>query len=104
MVAASAGHEDCARLLLGAGALTGHADRWGRTALHLAAQNGHAAATQLLLNAGADPFVEDCKGGASDHWQSGGGRAVDVDARRTMNSMLICGDSAPGCAADNLST
>lgn len=62
MVAASGGHEDCVHLLLRAGALTGHADRWGRTALHLAAQNGHAAATQLLLTAGSDPFIEDLKG------------------------------------------
>ncbi len=79
MVAASAGHEDCVHLLLRAGALTGHADRWGRTALHLAAQNGHAAATQLLLTVGADPFIEDCKGGKSNHGQLGGGCAVGVE-------------------------
>lgn len=62
MVAAAAGHDQCVHLLLGAGAGASHADRWGRTALHLAAQGAHAAATQMLLTAGADPFVEDCKG------------------------------------------
>jgi ankyrin repeat protein len=94
MVAASAGHEDCVHLLLRAGALTGHADRWGRTALHLAAQNGHAAATQLLLTAGADPFIEDCKGENCDHGQSGGGCAVGVDERRIRSDLWrLCAET-----------
>jgi hypothetical protein len=62
MVAAAAGYAECVHLLLGAGAVVGHADRWGRTALHLAAQNAHVTPVQMLLQAGADPFVEDCKG------------------------------------------
>lgn len=63
MIASAAGHAECVYLLLGAGAVVGHADRWGRTALHLAAQNAHVSLVQMLLQAGADPFIEDCKGG-----------------------------------------
>ncbi len=63
MIASAAGHAECLYLLLGAGAVVGHADRWGRTALHLAAQNAHVSLVQMLLQAGADPFIEDCKGG-----------------------------------------
>ena len=33
MVAAAEGNSECVHLLLTAGAVVGHADRWGRTAL-----------------------------------------------------------------------
>ena len=63
MIASAAGHAKCLYLLLGAGAAVGHADRWGRTAMHLAAQNAHVSLVRMLLQTGADPFIEDCKGG-----------------------------------------
>ena len=63
MAAASGGSEDCTAALLSAGANHAHADRWGRTPLHLAAAAGAEAlpCAELLLHAGADAFVEDIK-------------------------------------------
>ncbi len=63
MAAASGGSEDCTAALLSAGANHAHADRWGRTPLHLAAGAGAEAlpCAELLLHAGADAFVEDIK-------------------------------------------
>lgn len=70
MVAAASGHDECVHLLLSSGAAVAHADRWGRTALHLAAQSAHSEAVRMLLAAGADPFVEDCKGDCKQPWLS----------------------------------
>ncbi|XAR65967.1 hypothetical protein NMG60_11011990 [Bertholletia excelsa] len=77
-LAASKGHERCARILVGAGADVNAASRDGRTALYRAAANGDRRMVEVLMELGADPSV-----GPMDRGRS----AVDI-ARDKGHNLL----------------
>ncbi|XP_058207300.1 protein VAPYRIN-like [Rhododendron vialii] len=56
-LAASKGHERCARVLAGVGADVNAASKDGRTALYRAAANGDRRMVEVLVELGADPTV-----------------------------------------------
>jgi len=60
--AANNGEVERVREYLAAGADPNRRNRFGQTALSLAAGNVHAPVVQLLLEAGADPHVRDNRG------------------------------------------
>ena len=65
MVAAGAGHEAVAKLLLDHGADVAAADNNGATALMFAARDGHEAVAKLLLDNGADVAAAYSDGGTA---------------------------------------
>ena len=67
--AASSGHQDVVRLLLGAGSDTDGTDMYGSTALHLAVKDGHVEVVQLLLEAGEKKDVTNQYGKTACAWQ-----------------------------------
>ncbi|XP_018598663.2 ankyrin repeat and SOCS box protein 1 [Scleropages formosus] len=54
-IAATAGHSECVRFLIGQGAEVDLVDVKGQTALYVAVVNGHLDCVRILLEAGADP-------------------------------------------------
>jgi ankyrin repeat protein len=68
--------EELVSLLLQAGADVDQVDPWGRTALHLAAEEGSEKSVTLLLEAGADPD-------RVDQYFFGGSTPLDYARRRT---------------------
>lgn len=88
VAAARVGSPEVAGLLLARGAEVDGRDRYGCTALHIAAFGGHLPLVELLLQQGADVNAIDCAGlAAVDH----AGNRIDV-----VRALLAAGAASDG--------
>jgi ankyrin repeat protein len=86
--------EKLARLLIGAGADVGAADREGSRPLHLAAVKNRVELTALLLGAGADVAARDQYGRQALHWAAMGGFAEFMKTLVDAGADVAAADSA----------